>query len=50
MPRTSQKAHDKLNNGGDAKWKKLLADTIVIIEAEPPVKDKLPTISETRAL
>ena len=41
-----KEAHDKLNNGGDAKWKKLLADTIAIIEAEPPAKGKLPTISE----
>ena len=41
-----KEAHDKLNNGGDAKWKKLLADTIAIIESEPPAKGKLPTISE----
>lgn len=35
-----------LNGGGDSKWSKLLADTIAIIEAQPPAKDKLPTIAE----
>ena len=41
-----KEAASQLKGGGDTKWKKLLNDTIAIIEAEAPAKEKLLTIEE----